>query len=107
MKVAVASTDGKNIDLHFGDANQFFIFNIIGKEFLELRKKVELPLEDHSERWRASIDLLYDCKALLCKKIGKEPHIELRKKGIKVIVIDSKIDNALDECYNHLNLNIE
>lgn len=107
MKIAVASTDGKNIDLHFGDADQFFIFDIVGKEFLELRKKPELPLEDHSERWKASIGMLDDCKAILCRKIGKEPHIELRKKGIKCIVFDSKIDEALDECFNHLNLNID
>ena len=28
MKIAVASTDGKLVDLHFGDANRFLIYNI-------------------------------------------------------------------------------
>ena len=28
MKIAVGSTDGKVIDLHFGDANHFLIYKI-------------------------------------------------------------------------------
>jgi len=104
MKIAIASTNGENVDLHFGDANQFFIFDIENNEFLELRKKSNIRLEDHTDRWKESTDIISDCKAVLCKKIGKEPHIELRKLGIKVITIDSKVDDALKECNNHLNL---
>ncbi|KZX15557.1 FeMo cofactor biosynthesis protein NifB [Methanobrevibacter cuticularis] len=106
MKVAVASTDGKKINLHFGDADQFFIFDICADEntFEEVRKKTKLPLEDHTERWRASIDLIEDCKAVLCSKIGKEPHIELRKMGIKAIKLDCNIKDAVKECSKHLKL---
>ena len=41
MKIAVASTDGKIIDLHFGDANQFLIFKIKNGEgkFQEIREE--------------------------------------------------------------------
>lgn len=104
MMVAVASTDGKNIDLHFGDAEQFFIFDVKNSEFLELRKKSNIRLEDHTDRWKESTDLINDCKVVLCKKIGKEPHIELRKMGIKVIMLDCNVDDALKEFHNHLNL---
>lgn len=41
MKIAVASTDGKVIDLHFGDANRFLIFELEDGEgkFQEMREK--------------------------------------------------------------------
>jgi predicted Fe-Mo cluster-binding NifX family protein len=106
MKIAVASTDGKLVDLHFGDANQFFIFDISFDEntFEEIRKKTDIPLEDHTERWRSSIDLIEDCKAVLCSKIGKEPHIELRKMGIKAIKLDCEVKNAIKECSAHLKI---
>ncbi|MDR3062585.1 MAG: nitrogen fixation protein [Methanobrevibacter sp.] len=106
MKIAVASTNGKEVDLHFGDANQFFIFNIEEDEnnFQELREKTDLRLQEHTERWRGSIDLIEDCKAVLCSKIGKEPQIELRKLGIKAISLDCTVKDALKECSAHLKL---
>ena len=39
-KVAVASTDGKNIDVHYGKADKFFIYQIddeAGFDFIEVR----------------------------------------------------------------------
>lgn len=104
MKIAVASTNGKMIDLHFGDANQFLVYEIAEKKakFKEIRSKTDLPLENHTDRWVASIDLIDDCKAVLCRKIGKEPTIELRKLGIKPIELDCEVDEALEECSKHL-----
>ncbi len=41
MKIAVATSDGKNVDLHFGSAGIFLIFEIEENNlnFLELREK--------------------------------------------------------------------
>jgi predicted Fe-Mo cluster-binding NifX family protein len=104
LKIAVASTDGKVIDLHFGDANRFLIFEIEDGEgnFQEMREKTPLPLKEHTERWIASIDLINDCKAVLCSKIGKEPTIELRKLGIKPIQLDCEVKKGIHECSKHL-----
>lgn len=104
MKIAVASTDGKIIDLHFGDANHFLIYKIENEEgkFHEIREKTPLPLNEHTERWISSIDLINDCKAVLCSKIGEEPTIELRKMGIKPIQLDCEVSEAVNECSKHL-----
>ncbi len=104
MKIAVASTDGKIVDLHFGDADRFLIFKIEDGEgkFQEIREKTVMPLNNHQERWVASIDLINDCKAILCSKIGKEPTLELRKLGIKPIQLDCEVKEAVDECSKHL-----
>lgn len=42
IKVAIASSDGLNIDLHFGQANAFFIYELKGSKF-KLTEKRELP----------------------------------------------------------------
>ncbi|MCK9151954.1 NifB/NifX family molybdenum-iron cluster-binding protein [Methanobacterium alcaliphilum] len=104
MKIAVASTNGKIIDLHFGDADQFLIYKINNGnyEFDEIREKTPIPLNNHQERWVASIDLINDCKAVICSKIGKEPTIELRKMGIKPVQLDCNVKEAVKECSKHL-----
>ncbi len=103
MKVAVTSTNGKDIDLHFGDAKSFLIFEVKGgsSEFLEIRKKTDIPLENHTDQWIESLEILKDCKAVICSKIGKEPSIELRKSGIRPIQLDISVKDALKECSNH------
>ena len=50
IKVAIASSDKTNIDLHFGQASQFEIYELCGDhfEFLETREapKVEQPADE-------------------------------------------------------------
>jgi predicted Fe-Mo cluster-binding NifX family protein len=106
MKVAVASTDGKEIDLHFADAKTFFIFDLDSDnlEFEEVRTKRDIPMHEHSERWRASIDLVNDCKVVLCLNIGQKPHIELRKLGIKGVKLDCPVKEGVKECMKHLKI---
>jgi predicted Fe-Mo cluster-binding NifX family protein len=104
LEIAVATSNGKIIDLHFGDANRFLIYKIEeGKaEFQEIREKTTMSIENHQERWVSSIDLINDCKAVICKKIGKEPAIELRKLGIKPIQLECEVKDAIEECSKHL-----
>ena len=104
MKIAVGSTDGKSIDLHFGDANRFLIFEIENGngKICKIREKTAMPINNHQERWVASIDLVDDCKAVLCSKIGNKPIIELIKLGIKPIQLDCDVNEAVKECSEHL-----
>ena len=104
MKIAVASSDGNVVDLHFGDTDRFLIFEIEeGKsKFHEIREKTKMQLNNHQERWLSSIDIINDCKAVLCKKIGNEPIIVLRELGIKPIQLDCDVKEAVNECSKHL-----
>ena len=48
IKVAIASSDSLNVDLHFGQAKSFLIYELKGSKF-ELTEKRELPvLENES-----------------------------------------------------------
>jgi predicted Fe-Mo cluster-binding NifX family protein len=52
IKVAIATSDERNIDLHFGQASQFALYELRGDhfEFLENRKapKTEVPQADEA-----------------------------------------------------------
>jgi nitrogen fixation protein NifX len=87
MKIAVASSDGKTVDQHFGQACHFLIFQIgkEGLEFIEMREKSKKPVYDHEYRWKRGLDILKDCKVIFCRRIGEEPRNELKDLGIEVV----------------------
>jgi len=84
IRIAVASSDGKNVDLHFGDASHFLIFEVKGNQinFMELREKENKPLQEQSDRWMQSLEMIKDCKAILCSKMGQEPVSKLEEMTI-------------------------
>ena len=78
FKVAVASSDGKSINQHFGQAPDFLIFEIKENqdlEFIEVRKNIppyDDPnlLENHDNALARSVNLISDCNAVLASQIG-------------------------------------
>jgi predicted Fe-Mo cluster-binding NifX family protein len=100
-RVAVASTDGKYVNEHFGRAKQFLIFELCDGDyqFVELRQNqpscnVEQPDESGHAR---TIELLRDCKAVLVARIGPGAEQYLNRQGIKAITIPEFIDEALKQ----------
>lgn len=120
-KIAVASSDGINIDLSFGVADEFLIYEINGNEYhlAETRnvypndsteenksiseKKTECGtgsgcaggcgsgMEAHEEK----ISLIADCRCLICKKIGFSAQKAFEKRGITCFDIECRVEEAL------------
>ncbi|MGF7119482.1 NifB/NifX family molybdenum-iron cluster-binding protein [Methanobacterium oryzae] len=99
MKIAVATSDGKNVDLHFGSADIFLIFEIEENNvnFLELREKPRVPINEHSDRWTVSLKLLEDCNAVFCSRIGDEPKESLQSKGIETVESQKSLKKAIKD----------
>jgi Uncharacterized conserved protein len=78
LKVAIASSNGKYIDLHFGQAPDFLIFEIKengDSEFIGVRKNIPPSddpnlLENHDQALAKSVDLISDCDVVLASQIG-------------------------------------
>jgi len=78
FKVAIASSDRKSVDQHFGQTPDFLIFEIKENrdfEFIEVRKNIppyDDPnlLEDHDNALAKSADLISDCDVVLASQIG-------------------------------------
>jgi predicted Fe-Mo cluster-binding NifX family protein len=103
MKIAVASSDGKIIDIHFGKCQAFRIFelNEKTKEFneLEIRKSEKLCGEGgHTEETlKKHCVLLKDCKYVLVARIGIWIKRELIENGIIPIEFLGEIKEAVNE----------
>jgi len=101
-KVAVASTDGKFINEHFGRAKRFLVFEINGKEifkFIEVRETPPVCTPDgHDDNGlERAAELLKDCRAVLISQIGPGAAGFLQQRGIRPLVRPNFIDNALVE----------
>jgi nitrogen fixation protein NifX len=110
MKVAFATTDGKQVDEHFGRAGMFAIYELteIGHRFLEIRKfsegrdMVVVDTKDlgslHDDAVQNKVDRLADCKLIYLTEIGGPSAARLVKKGImpmkvkEIIAIESALD---------------
>ncbi len=99
IKVAVASSDGKVINSHFGRANQFLVFSLSkgSYEFIETRENSPAcSFGDHSEdSLDRSIDIIKDCQIVLASQIGPGAEKLLGKRGIKVLSGSSFLDDVL------------
>jgi nitrogen fixation protein NifB len=96
VRMAVASVGGDFIDLHFGHAREFLIYDVsaAGARFAG-RRKVGLyciggeACGEEGENGRSAesvlartIAALKDCEAMLCARIGYEPRSRLEEAGI-------------------------
>lgn len=109
IKVAVASTDGKYINQHFGKADKFLIFDIKGPgdfEFIELRDVDPSCGKYHEDCQSTSLDttdILSDCKAVIVSQMGPGASQRLINKGIIPFIHPAFIEEALE----HLSKNLD
>jgi nitrogen fixation protein NifX len=101
MKVAFATTDGINVDEHFGRAGSFAIYDLsrAGYHFAELRKFAEGMDQAvvgtreqgalHDETVQNKVDRLADCKIIFMTEIGGPSAARLVKKGIMPMKVKS------------------
>jgi nitrogen fixation protein NifX len=103
MKVAFATTDGINVDEHFGRAGMFAIYELTkdGYRFIEMRKFADgrdTEIEDtrgmgevHDDRVQRKVDKLSDCKIVYLTEIGGPSAARLVKKGVMPIKVKDVI----------------
>jgi predicted Fe-Mo cluster-binding NifX family protein len=106
MRVAVASSDGKFINQHFGHAKQFYIFEEKNEHFryLELRNGkafCDAGEHDHSDLKNA-VSLISDCNYVLAVQAGYGAIDALNQQGISVKMTQGFINDCLDDLINEL-----
>ena len=108
--IAVASTDGINIDKHFGASDSFFVIKVNDDgtyENLEERVVKEgqnsststscgYSCGGHSDpAIQKKIEVISDCRCLLCSKCGPGSEKQLGKNNISAFEINLKIEEVL------------
>ena len=101
MKIAVASSDGRNVNEHFGRAEIFYIYELRkgGVTLLEKRKTLpystgigDLAHEFDADRFEAVFSVIKDCIIVYVERIGDVPALKLKEKGIKAIKHEGQIN---------------
>lgn len=100
MLIAVASTDGKRVDEHFGKATQFWIYDMSKSRqtLVMVRNITPLSTGDRNhpfdpERMKAAVESIKDCELVYCTKIGERPRQELEKAGISTMISNDEISS--------------
>jgi predicted Fe-Mo cluster-binding NifX family protein len=99
-KIAVASSDGKVVNQHFGHCRSFIIFEVKDSgswQFSENRITAQACSSgEHDEGSMQSVaKLLSDCTAVVASQIGFGAVQELKTFGIKAYAIPDYIDMAM------------
>ena len=101
LKMAIASSDGKVINQHFGKARRFIIIESDGEEIkvLEVRENSpacgSLEYGGHAdEALNSSVSLINDCDAVLCSRVGGGAAEELFSRGIEPVEATGFIEES-------------
>lgn len=104
IRIAVASKTGGTVDQHFGQADQFFIYESDGQEanFVETRSVSRYckGMDDCGEkagRMDGILAAVQDCEGVVALRIGANPLEKLQTRGISVFTRYEKVDKAVNE----------
>lgn len=98
IQIAVASTDGMNVDQHFGKADYFLIFEKTSEGLVQAGSRKVNPLSENDpmhdfnlERFMKIALQLQGCEQVYVTKIGEKPARKLANLGIEPIVYQGPI----------------
>ena len=100
----MASKTGGTVDQHFGQADQFFIYESDGRQasFVETRSVSRYckGMDDCGEktgRMDGILAAVEDCEGVVALRIGASPLEKLQNRGISVFTRYEKVDTAVNE----------
>ena len=127
-KIAVATSDGINVDLHFGSTEVFFIYQAEGEkfDFLESRRVIDTANAQKTScncgegggngcgngggnnacgggEKSETVELLSDCRAVVCAKIGRNVLKQLELRAISTFDVSIPVKEALEKIVTYYN----
>lgn len=110
VKIAVASTDGKLVNQHFGRADKFYILeadeDTAKFKLIEKRNGVPVCIDgDHEEnQMKKAVNNLSDCQYVLVSRIGIRARNELEAFGLEVYEIPGIIGESVDKLIRYIKV---
>jgi len=101
MRFAVATKSGSIVDMHFGHASEFYIYESDASDtrFVETRKVGKYcngpECNSKEDKWEPIIRAVADCVAVLAMRIGPTPEKRLKEKGIDAIMTYDRVETAV------------
>jgi predicted Fe-Mo cluster-binding NifX family protein len=103
MRIAIASSDGKNVDLHFGKANSIYVYDFDGLSARRVDHRVVNIVSNDKHQWMKVIDAISDCDVVISVQSGFKARFGIEKAGLKNIEDDGSIEDVLKRYVDHYN----
>ncbi len=99
---AVATLEGLLVNQHLGEAESLAIYEPGDEngEFALVEERETPPEGGGTQRWEALADLLGDCWAVLVSGVGNKPKQVLIEEGVKVILTEGLVEDALQAAFS-------
>ena len=99
-KVAIASSDGESVNLHYGKAEKFYIYTIDdeeGYDLVEERQVQPVCLDGAHEisKMEKSVLNFTDCRYIIVSRLGTAASAALSAAGITAMELPGSIDDAI------------
>ncbi len=97
IRIAAVSTDGLQVNEHFGKATRFLIYDVDEQmSWVEDRQTESLSEDDPNHPFDADkfgriASLLKDCSKVYVSRIGDTPAAKLKELGIEPVVFQGSI----------------
>ena len=96
-RVAVATSDGINVEYGFGNAKEFWIYSLhdgIWTHVDTVRFNLDSPVagESHRDHISRMVRGIQGCKAVVVKEIGPMPTKVLTAHGMGIVIADGRVD---------------
>lgn len=103
MRIAVASSNGKDVNLHFGKAKRLFIYDVDGEniKFVEERN-VDISNEIKHQGSKV-IEAVSDCQTVIVVQYGPKTKIKADKVNLKIVEDEGPINEVLKRYIDHIN----
>jgi nitrogen fixation protein NifB len=104
MKIAICSSNGEKVDMHFGETASFYIYEVEGKRKSFVEKRFTSPYcetgpraknQQHAfnnDKIESIYNVIKDCNKMYTVAIGEKPGEELKQKGISVQLCNCNVD---------------
>lgn len=104
MRIAVASSNGEDLDLHFGKASSLYIYEYDEENektsFIEQRA-VEIEADTKHQNPKI-IKAIGDCKVCICQQFGPKAQIYAEDAGLKLVKDEGTVEEVLKKYTDHI-----
>ncbi|WP_239004564.1 nitrogenase cofactor biosynthesis protein NifB [Paenibacillus tepidiphilus] len=107
LRIAVTTRGGGQVNVHFGHAREFLVYEVSGQEqkLLGVRRiqaycngKADCGDASKEDILEETITLLQDCHIVLCAAIGPGPAERLARAGLTALARKGEIGKLLEQC---------
>lgn len=103
--MALATSDGLEVDVHFGQASRFDVYRIQNSSFTFLESRVVKPLCQHpghnNARLEQAITVLSDCAVVVCAQIGPAAQNMVEGAGISCYELAAPLQQAIGQVVSY------